>query len=144
MKVRHGGRTCGCVGRSLRHALDVQLRLLAAVSVSVTAAALAGCGGPSPGQAAAQAACKAYANTSRRQVATTVAQGDAIRATARVEARRAADADPRWQALLGDIEDFYSRDITQGPAELDAHFAADRRVQADCESAGEDIGPLRP
>ena len=77
----------------------MHLRLLAAVSVTVAAAALAGCGGTSPGQTAAQEACKAYANTGRHQVATTVQQGDAIRATARAEARRAADADPRWQAL---------------------------------------------
>ena len=127
----------------LWHAPGVRLRPLAASAICVAAAALAGCGA-SPAQSAAQEACKAYADTGRHQVATTVEQGDTIRAKAQTEARRAADADPRWGALLRDINDFYSINITQGPSQLDDHFAADRRVQADCASAGEDIGPLRP
>jgi hypothetical protein len=122
-------------------------RLLAVVSVSVAVATLAGCG-DRPGQAAARNACTAYADTGRHQVATTVEQADAIRATARSEARRAAGADPAWAALQRDIEDFYSRQRTlsqPGPlGEVNASFAADRRVRADCASAGEDIGPLRP
>ena len=125
-----------------------RIRLLAAVSITMGAATLAGCGGTSPGQAAAQEACKAYANTGRHQVATTVEQADAIRTAARSDARRAAEADPTWQALQRDIEDFYSRQRTlsqQTPvSEVNAYFAADRRVQADCTSAGEDIGPLQP
>jgi hypothetical protein len=64
------------------------------------------------------------------------------------EGGRAADADPEWQPLQRDIEDFYSRQsiLSQQTAanEMDAYFAADRRVQADCKSAGEDIGSLRP
>ena len=91
-----------------------RIHVLAAVSVTVAATALAGCAGAIPGQAAAQNACQAYASTGRHQVATTVAQGDAIRATALSDARRAAEADPRWQALQRDIEDFYSRDLSQG------------------------------
>jgi hypothetical protein len=126
----------------------LRIRLLAALSVTVAAATLAGCGGASPGQAAAQTACKAYANTMRHQVATTVEQADAIRATARSNARRAADADPEWQPLQRDIEDFYSRQsalsLQTAVNEMNAYFAADRRVQADCKSAGEDIGSLRP
>lgn len=126
----------------------LSMRLLAAVSVTVAAATLAGCGGASPGQAAAQDACKAYANTMRHQVATTMEQADAIRATARSDARRAADADPEWQPLQRDIEDFYSRQdtLSQQTAvnEVNAYFAADRRVQADCTSAGADIGSLQP
>jgi hypothetical protein len=124
------------------------LRLIAAVSGTVVAATLAGCGGDSPGQDAARDACRAYADTMRHQVVTTVPQADAIRATARSDARRAADADPAWQPLRRDIEDFYARQrtLSQQSAvdEVDAYFAADRRVQAQCRSAGEDIGPLRP
>src|SRR4051794_15210647 len=107
-------------------------RPVAAVLVAV--AALAGCGGASPGQAAAQDACQAYANAGRHQVATTVEQTDAIRARARSDASRAADADPEWRALQHDIDDFYARQTTLSPQspvdEVDAYFAADRRVQA--------------
>lgn len=74
-------------------------------------------------------------------------QADAIRASARADARRAAAADPQWAALQRDIDDFYSRQGTLQQAsegELDAYFAADRRVQADCTAAGQDIGPLKP
>jgi len=49
-------------------------------------------------------------------------------------------------ALQRDIKDFYSRQSalsTATASEMDAYIAADRRVQADCESAGEDNGPLR-
>ena len=122
--------------------------MFAAGAIGMVTATLAGCGGASPGQAAAQDACKAYADTMRHQVATTVEQADAIRATAQSDARRAADADPEWQPLQRDLEDFYSRRtaLAQQAAanEVDAYFAADRRVQADCTSAGQDIGPLRP
>lgn len=114
----------------------------------VVAAALAGCGSTSPGQAKARDACAAYANTMRHQVATTVQGAAAIRATARSDARRAAAADPRWRPLQRDIEDFFSRQGTLSQqsevTEVDAYFAADRRVQADCAAAGADIGPLRP
>lgn len=122
------------------------LRVLAAASIVVAALGVAGCGG-SPGKAAAQAACRSYADTGRHQVATTTQEADAIRASAGADARRAAAADPQWAALQRDIADFYARQSTlqqASPDELDAYFAADRRVQADCKAAGEDIGPLRP
>ncbi len=90
----------------------------------------------------------AYAKTLRHSVATTIEQIDAIRQTARSDAGRAADADPRWQALQRDMEDFFARQGTlaqQTSADgVDAYFAADRRVQSDCADAGEDIGPLHP
>ena len=118
------------------------------VLAAVVALGLAGCGGASPGETAARSACTAYANTLRHQVATTVEQVDAIRETARSDAGRAADADPRWQALQRDIEDFFARQGTLAQQssvdDVDAYFAADRRVQADCADAGEDIGPLHP
>src|SRR3954469_21862689 len=120
--------------------------LLAPVWVGVMAVALTACGSTTPGQSAAQQACRAYAKTMRHQVATTVEGNDAIWAEARADARRAAAADPGWHALLRDIDEFHSRLTTLQQArtadELDAYFAADRRVQADCASAGEDIGPL--
>jgi hypothetical protein len=125
-----------------------RIRLLAAVPVALIAATLAGCGGARPGQAAAREACKAYADTGRHQLATTVRQADAIRGAARSSARRAAAAAPEWRALQRDIEDFYARQLRlsqqSAVGEADAYFAADRRVQADCTAAGEDIGPLRP
>jgi hypothetical protein len=123
------------------------MRLLAAVSIALAATTLAGCGAD-PAQTAAQNACTNYANTMRHQVATTVQQADAIRAAARSAAGRAADADPQWRALQRDIDDFYARQRTlsqqSAVAEVNAYFAADRRVQADCKVAGEDIGPLKP
>lgn len=121
--------------------------LAAAASIVVAALGVAGCGG-SPGKANAQAACRSYADTGRHQVATTTQQADAIRASARADARRAAAADPQWAALQRDIDDFWSRQSTLQQSstsdEVDAYFAADRRVQADCKAAGEDIGPLKP
>jgi hypothetical protein len=123
-------------------------RRLAAAVVAIAAVGLAGCGGARPGQAAARDACKAYADTGRHQVATTEEQTEVIRETARSDAGRAAAADPEWQALQSDIDDFYSQQSAlsqQSSAdEVEAYFAADRRVQADCDAAGEDIGPLRP
>ncbi|OIQ81791.1 hypothetical protein GALL_364410 [mine drainage metagenome] len=122
-------------------------RLLTGVPLAIVAAALAACSGGGTGQAAAQGACKAYANVNRHQVTTTAAQADAVVATARADADRAATADPAWAGLQRDITYVFSRRgefDTATAAEMDAYFAADRRVQADCVSAGEDIGPLRP
>jgi hypothetical protein len=122
------------------------VRLLAAGSALI--AALAGCGGGQPGEAAAQAACAAYADTMRHQVATTVAGADAIRAEARTQATRAARADDEWRPLQRDIDDFFARQgalSQQSTADdANAYFAADERVRADCSAAGADIGPLRP
>ena len=123
------------------------VRLLTAALITIAATTLAACGDGSPGQSAAQDACKGYANTGRKQVATTVEGADAIRATVRADARRAATADRSWSALQRDIADAYSGEstlLTATASEVDAYFAADRRVEADCKSAGEDIGPLQP
>jgi hypothetical protein len=125
----------------------IRARSLAAVPVALVVLSLAACGGSTPGEAAAQDACLAYANTGRHQSATSVEAVDAIRATARADARKAAAADPEWDALHRDIEEFYSRQETlqtATEAEMADYFAADRRVQADCEAAGQDIGPLQP
>lgn len=84
----------------------------------------------------------------RHEVATTTAGNDAVWATAQDDAGRAAAADGQWAALQRDIDDFHSRLGRLGQSstvdELDAYFAADRRVQADCTAAGQDIGPLKP
>lgn len=119
-----------------------RFRLIAVAAVAVLGV-LAGCG-TDAAQAAAQKACEAYADTGRHQVATTVAQGESIRSTARSQARRAADGDHRWQPLRRDIEDAFAHAPSQNGTDVTAYFAADRRVQADCASTGEDIGPLRP
>jgi hypothetical protein len=126
----------------------VRPHLLSFVAAAVVAATLGGCGGAAPGQEAARNACAAYATTGRTQTATTVEQVDAIRATVRADARRAADAATRWRALQRDIDDAFAREAALSQARtadlLNGYFAADRRVQADCAAAGEDIGPLRP
>ncbi len=125
----------------------VPARLFSAVPVALVVLTLAACGGSSPGQVAAQQACTAFADTGRRQAATGVEDADAIRATARADAGKAAAADPEWHALQRDIEDFYARQTklqTATEADMRDYFAADRRVQADCAAAGRDIGPLEP
>lgn len=122
--------------------------LLIAVAAVATVPALGACSSGRPGQSFAQDACTAYANTMRHQTATTVAQADTIRATARDDAHRAAAADVTWATLRDDIDEFFVRQgaFTQQSAveEANAYFAADRRVQADCAAAGKDIGPLQP
>jgi hypothetical protein len=127
----------------VHHAPSVRVAVLLVVVL-----ALAAC--RSPGQDAAQAACDAYADTS----ATTTAEGDDIRAQAEADADRAAEADSTWTALKRDIRDVHERldamaatqstggEVSSG--DMDAYFAADERVRADCASAGNDIGPLRP
>ena len=122
-------------------------RLVAVVPLAIVAATLAACSGESPGQAAAQGACQAYASFNRHSVATTAAQADAVVATARADADHAATADPAWANLQRDMTYVFSwrgSVDTATASQMDAYFAADRRVQADCGSAGEDIGPLRP
>ena len=133
------------------------MRSLTAAAVVLVAAALTGCGSTAPGQVAAQDACKTYANTTRGQVPempalpsgwwTTAAGVEAVRARAQSDALRAASADARWQTLQNDIQDAYTL-VRAGAAtnneELTAYFAADRRVQADCKAAGQDIGDLTP
>ena len=125
----------------------IRSRLLTGVPFAIVAATLAACGSGGPGQATAQGACKAYANFSRNGSITTAAQADAVVATARGDADRAAAAEPAWAGLQRDITYVFSwrgKFDTATATEMDAYFAADRRVQADCQSAGENIGPLRP
>lgn len=117
------------------------------LAVAAAAVVLTGCGSTPAGQQDARAACAAYANILRHPTATTVAQADAVRAEARDDARRAAEADDRWRPLQRDIADFLDRmnGLQHAPPDqLAAYFAADRRVQADCTAAGRDIGPLKP
>ena len=127
----------------------------AAVALVALGLALAGCAGASDGQTAAQAACRAYADTERHQVATTLDQADAVRARARNEAGRAVTEDDVWAGLQKDIDAAYGHLSASAAAhnadrpdvsvqELEAYAAADRRVQDDCADADEDIGPRRP
>jgi hypothetical protein len=126
-----------------------------AAAALVAALALAGCAGASDGQVAAQAACRAYADTERHQVATTSDQADAVRARARNEAGRAAAEDDVWAGLQKDIDAAYAHLSASAAAhnadrpdvsvrEMEAYAAADGRVQDDCADADEDIRPRRP
>ena len=127
----------------MRHVL-LLVAVPAVTAAAVAAWALAGDG---PGQDAARDACTAYANTGRHQVATTVEEADEIRAAAQADADRAAAADRSWRALRRDIGDAFAAQEalpTATAGEVDAYFAADRRVAADCADAGADIGPLQP
>ena len=126
-----------------------------AVALVALGLALAGCAGASDGQAAAQAACRAYADTERHQVATTSDGADAVRARARNEAGRAVAEDDVWAGLQEDIDAAYGHLSASAAAHnadrpdvsvqaLEAYAAADGRVQDDCADADEDIGPRRP
>jgi hypothetical protein len=105
--------------------------------------------GDGPADEAAQAACRAYGGTP-----TTSAQREELRETASEQAQRAADADDAYAELPRDMTDAWSRNDDMAAAgnsgqvvsgeDLDAYFAADERVRADCADAGEDLGPLRP
>jgi len=70
----------------------------------------------------------------------------AAAAEAQSDALRAADADRRWQTLQKDIQDAcrLTSFVSATNEELDAHFAADRRVQAAYKAAGQDVGDLVP
>jgi hypothetical protein len=124
-----------------------QTRRLAVAVVVLLTGAFAACGGPVPGQAAAHEACRAYADTGRHQVATSATGAEALRTQALSAAQRAASTDSRWQPLQRDIEEVFTRPrnfATATEADMDAYFAADRRVQADCQASGQDIGDLLP
>jgi hypothetical protein len=118
------------------------------IAVLAVCLVLAGCGN-SRADDAAQAACRAYGDNP-----TTSAERSELRATATGQAHRAAEADESYAALQRDIADAWSRSDAMAAAhnsgqeftgeDLDAYFAADRRVRADCADAGEDLGPLRP
>jgi hypothetical protein len=114
-------------------------RALTAAAIVLVTAALAGCGSSAPGQAAARHACKTYAKTGRYQVADID-----VRAKVQSDAQRAASADARWQTLLNDIRDAYTGVHLLPSATNDDYVAVDRRVEADCKAAGEDIGDLPP
>jgi hypothetical protein len=116
---------------------------------------LCACAGPSPGLDAAQAACRAYADTGRHQTTTTLEGVEALRAEARDQAERAAAEDDAWAPLQSDIHAAYTHqassadagnagDVEESARELEAYFAADDRVRADCADADEEIGPLLP
>lgn len=121
------------------------LRTGAAVAVCLV---LCACG-DDPGDETAQAACKAYGDTTSGATI-----GPAVRATALERAQRAGEANGAYAALAGDITDAWKRADAMATAhnggqqvsahELDAYFGADRRVRQDCADAGADIGPSEP
>jgi hypothetical protein len=116
-----------------------------AVAVCVV---LASCGGD-PGDEAAQAACEAYA-----RAPSSLDENAELRTTALERAQRAGEANESYAALQSDMQDAWSRSDAMATAhnagqpvsgrQLDAYFAADKRVRADCADAGDDIGPLKP
>ena len=121
----------------------------------LTGLALTACAGAGPGVDAARAACGAYADTERHQVATTLEEAESVRASARSEAGRAAAEDDAWATLQGDLDEAYGHLDASAAAhnsgrqalaadEIDAYDVADRRVQADCAEADAAIGPRRP
>jgi hypothetical protein len=93
-----------------------------------------------PGDETAQAACDAY--------------GQADTSIAQERAQRAAEANQTYAVLQRDMDDALSRAQALAEAQgagrpvtstdMDAYFAADEQVRADCAEAGNDIGPLRP
>ena len=109
---------------------------------------LASCGGDL-GDEAAQAACEAYA-----RAPSSLAESAELRTTALERAQRAGEANESYAALQSDMQDAWSRSDAMATAhndgksvsghQLDAYFAADKRVRADCADAGADIGPLKP
>jgi hypothetical protein len=109
---------------------------------------LACCGGEL-GDEAAQAACAAYA-----KAPSSLDENTALRTTALERAQRAGEANESYAALQSDMQDAWSRSDalaathnsggTVSAHQLDAYFAADKRVRSDCADAGADIGPLEP
>jgi hypothetical protein len=118
------------------------------IAVLATCLLLTACGN-GPADDAAQAACRAYGDNP-----TTSAERSELRATASEQAQRAAEADDSYAPLPRDMADAWSRNDAMAAAhnsgqgvsgeDLDAYFAADKQVRADCADAGEDLGPLRP
>jgi hypothetical protein len=118
------------------------------VSLAVATCLLASCG-KDPGDETAQAACQAYG-----QATSGGEDPTALRATAQERARRAAAADDSYARLQRDLDDALSRarDVADAQragrpvsgGQMDAYFAADEQVRADCAETGADIGPLRP
>jgi hypothetical protein len=105
--------------------------------------------GDDPGDETARAACTAYGQaTSGAENAAT------LRVTAQERAQRAAEANDAYAVLQRDLDAALSgaEDLADAQhaaralsgTEMDAYFAADEQVRADCADAGNDIGPLRP
>ena len=109
---------------------------------------VAACGGPG-GQAAARSACVAYGSTP-----TNLEMAEAIAATAEKDAALAVSSDSTWTALQRDLAAASARAAANAAAQraghpvpgadMQAYFAADKRVRADCKAAGEDLGTLKP
>ncbi len=134
---------------------DPIVRATGLISALLLAEVTVACGAPGPGGSAARAACIAYEHVGRRQVTTTRPQTLAIWNRARTQAETAASTSPRWTGLSKDIDAGLTHLTASSTAqraqqsaatdrELDAYFAADRRVEADCTTAGHRIGPLKP
>jgi hypothetical protein len=114
----------------------VRVALVAALGLALTAC------GAGAGDDAAQAACRAYGH----------APPD--RATADERAKRAGEADAAYAGLKRDMDDAWKRADAMAAAhnsgpevsadDLNASFAADKQVRADCADAGADLGPLKP
>jgi hypothetical protein len=111
---------------------------------------LAACGGD-PGDEAARAACTAYGDATSGAAG---AETGAVLDTAQERAQRAAEANDSYAALQRDLDDALARARVWADAqsageqvsaaEVDAYFAADEQVRADCADAGSELGPLRP
>jgi hypothetical protein len=116
-------------------------RFTAFWGAALVAAAVAACAGD-PGDEMAQAACHGYAAS------------PPDRTTADERATRAGEANESYASLRRDMDDAWSRRDAMAAAQnsgqqvsaadLDAFFAADKQVRADCADAGADLGPLKP
>ena len=116
-------------------------RLTAVGLTALVALVVAACAGD-PGDEMAQAACRGYAAS------------PPDRTTVDERAKRAEEANESYASLRQDIDDAWSRkdaiaathnsggQVSAG--DLNAYFAADKQVRADCADAGEDLGPLKP
>ena len=111
---------------------------------------LTSCGGD-PGDEAARAACDAYGDATSGAAG---AEAGDVLDTAAERAQRAAEANDSYAALQRDLDHALSRARAVADAQhageqvsgddVDASFAADEQVRADCADAGNEIGPLRP
>jgi len=107
--------------------------------------------GDDPGDETARAACGAYGEAASGAAG---AEAGDVLDTALERAQRAAEASDTYAALLRDMDDALARARAMADAqnsggqvsgdEVDAYFAADEQVRADCADAGNDLGPLRP
>ena len=129
-------------------------RAAAGVLAGVFALLSSGCATTAvPGQEQARAACLDYRNTGRVQTTETLADFEAVVREAIRQIREASATNSQWSRLGDDMQAAFafkaqaarSRTATQPtPEEWNRYFALDRRVQAECADAGQDIGDLRP